>query len=54
MEYVKYPRNSYAAREMRRRRIEARERLKTKIKDVVLSILLVVCFEAILLVFLFM
>lgn len=40
-----YPKNSYAAKEMRLRRIEARNRLKRKIFDAVSAFLLVVCTE---------
>lgn len=42
---MRYPKNSYAAKEMRRRRIEARNRLKRKIFDAVSAFLLVVCTE---------
>lgn len=45
---MRYPRNSYAAKEMRRRRIEARLRLKRKIFDLIASTALIVCAEAIL------
>lgn len=44
---MKYPKNSYAAKEMRRRRIEARIRLKRKVCDFVSGFALVVCTEVI-------
>lgn len=43
---MKYPKNSYAARAMRRRRIAARYRLKSKILDAVSCLALVICTEA--------
>jgi hypothetical protein len=43
---MKYPENSYAAREMCRRRIEARNRLKSKSLDAVSCIAIVICADA--------
>lgn len=45
---MRYPKNSYAAREMRRRRMEARIRLKRKICDFIGMVAISVCTEVLL------
>lgn len=42
---MRYPRNSYAAKEMRRRRIEARSRLKRRVFDLIAGVTLMACAE---------
>lgn len=51
---VNYPRDSYAFREMQRRKAEEARRGKEKVIDLVSKILLVAVFEAFLVVVLFM
>lgn len=51
---MKRNRQTYVAREMRRRRAEARYRFITKVSEAVSGVVLVVCSEAIMFAFLLM